>query len=94
MIVRMSWRNIWRNRARSLIIIASIMLGLIAGLLVLAIYRGMMKSRIRTVIEREVGHVQMHHRVFKDDFMASYTLHQSVNYNLLNSIPEVKFMAQ
>jgi putative ABC transport system permease protein len=94
MIVRMAWRNIWRNRARSLIIIASIMLGLIAGLLVLAIYRGMMKSRIRTVIEREVGHVQMHHRVFKDDFMASYTLPQAVNYQLIKSMPEVKFMAQ
>lgn len=94
MIVRMAWRNIWRNRARSLIIIASIMLGLMAGLLVLAIYQGMMKSRIRTVIEREVGHVQMHHRVFKDDFMASYTLPQSVNYNLLKSMPEVKSMAQ
>lgn len=94
MIVLMAWRNIWRNRARSLIIIASIMLGLLAGLLVLAIYRGMMKSRIRTVIDREVGHIQLHHPLFKEDFMAAYTLPDSFPVDSLRSLPIVKFVAE
>lgn len=70
----LAWRNIWRNKVRSLLIMASVALGLFAGIFVLAIYEGMMRSRVRTVIDKEVGHLQMHHPKFKDDFDPSYLL--------------------
>lgn len=62
MILIMAWRNIWRNKARSLIIMTSITMGLFAGLSVMAIYSGMMRAKIRSVIDREVGHLQIHHK--------------------------------
>ena len=43
----------------------SIIIGLFAGIAVLALYKGMMKSRIRTVIDAEVGHLQLHDSSFK-----------------------------
>lgn len=59
-LILMAWRNIWRNKLRSLIIMMSIIIGLFAGLSVLSLYKGMMSNRIRTVIDNEIGHLQLH----------------------------------
>ena len=67
MIVRLAWRNIWRNKMRSMVIIASVTAGLFAGMAIMALYKGMMKSRIRTVIDTETGHIQLHARGFMGD---------------------------
>ena len=67
MIIRLAWRNIWRNKMRSMVIIASVTAGLFAGMAIMALYKGMMKSRIRTVIDTETGHVQLHAKGFLAD---------------------------
>ena len=64
----LAWRNIWRNKTRSLIIMASVAIGLFAGIFVLALYEGMLHARVRTVIDTEVAHLQIHHPEFKDDY--------------------------
>lgn len=64
----LAWRNIWRNKLRSLVIIGSIALGLFAGIAILSLYEGMMQSRIRTVIDEEIGHIQLHHPQFTQDY--------------------------
>jgi len=64
----MAWRNIWRNKMRSLVIMFSITVGLFAGIDILALYRGMINARIRTVIDAEVGHLQIHDARFTQDY--------------------------
>ncbi len=72
MIFTMAWRNIWRNKMRSIVIMLSIAIGLFAGIAVLALYKGMMDARIRTAIDAEVGHVQLHDINFKKDYEPKY----------------------
>lgn len=74
MIFIMSWRNIWRNKMRSLVIIMSVAVGLFAGIMILALYKGMMRSRIQTVIYAEAGHIQIHDTNFKKDYEPIYTI--------------------
>ena len=90
MILIMAWRNIWRNKARSLIIMTSITMGLFAGLSVMAIYSGMMRAKIRSVIHREVGHLQIHHKQFKEDYLAGYILPENLELEKINQWPTVK----
>ncbi|GAB2663295.1 ABC transporter permease [Flavihumibacter cheonanensis] len=94
MIFLLAWRNSWRNKARSIVIMLSVAIGIFAGMGVLALYKGMMKSRIRTVIDSEVGHLQIQHPEFKNDYHPSYVLPDG---NLLltrvRSLPEVKIAA-
>lgn len=72
----------------------SIALGLFAGLAVLALYKGMMKGRIRTVIDEEIGHLQMHHPQFKQDYEPAYTLaHAAALQTALAQMPQVKSVA-
>jgi ABC-type lipoprotein release transport system permease subunit len=69
----------------------SIAIGLFSGIAILALYQGMMKGRVRTVIDAEVGHLQIHHPEFKNDFKPEFTIsngHQLVEN--LNSIPGIK----
>lgn len=73
-ILIMAWRNIWRNKVRSLIIMGSVALGLVAGLFVLSIYKGMLTDRVNTVIREEVAHLQIHDPAFKEDYDAKYVI--------------------
>lgn len=70
----MAWRNIWRNKLRSAVIILSVGIGILSGIFVMALYKGMMRSRVRILIDSEVSHVQIHHPNFKLDQDVSYNL--------------------
>jgi ABC-type lipoprotein release transport system permease subunit len=90
----MAWRNIWRNKTRSVVIILSIAIGLFSGIALLALYQGMMKGRVRTVINSEVGHMQIHHPEFKKDYKPEYTIQDGQNIlKKLTATPEIKLAA-
>lgn len=76
--LRLAWRNVWRNRTRSFIIMASVAIGLFAGMFVLGLYQGMMRERVRTVIDTEVAHLQIHHPQFKEDYDPIFTLDENL----------------
>lgn len=64
MILSISWRNVWRNKLRSLIMITAITLGLCAGIFASAFYLGMADQRIEKAIKTEISHVQIHQPEF------------------------------
>ena len=64
MITAISWRNIWRNPTRSLVIIIAVALGLTAGIFSVALMNGMTEQKMRTAIENQTSHIQLHHPEF------------------------------
>lgn len=91
MIFQMAWRNIWRNKVRSAVIIMSIALGLFAGLFMMGLYDGILRSRLKTVIEQEVGHLQLHHPDYKVDYEAAFTIPVWDELSgKLSTIPDIK----
>lgn len=94
MIFIMAWRNIWRNKMRSIVIMLSVAIGLFAGIAVLALYKGMMESRVRTVIDAETAHLQIHHPRFKEDYDPSYILSGGDSLMMhLKSMQQVRLVA-
>lgn len=90
-----AWRNIWRNKMRSLIIMMSVAIGLFCGMMVLSIYKGMMKGRVKTVIESETGSIQIHNKQFREDYDPTFTISNSANLlNLIRHHPEVWAFAE
>lgn len=57
MLLKIAWRNIWRNKKRSIIIIAAMMTGLSAGIFLVAFYNGMIEQRVDTAIQSEISHL-------------------------------------
>ena len=60
MLTSLAWKNIWRSKKRSLIIITAIAFGLWGGLLAGAVMTGWGESMVNTAIDRDLAHVQLH----------------------------------
>lgn len=90
-IIKIAWRNIWRNHVRSLVIITSIVLGLLAGTFVSALYYGMGEDRVTIAIENEISHIQIHHPKFQEDFKAKYFMvYNDTMEHILATTPNIK----
>jgi ABC-type lipoprotein release transport system permease subunit len=61
MIGSIAWKNVWRNKKRSLVVIAAVTLGIISGVLLVGIMEGWVKQRLHDAIYNEVSHIQIHH---------------------------------
>jgi ABC-type lipoprotein release transport system permease subunit len=72
---------------------ASVAIGLFAGIFVLGLYDGMMKARVRTVIDTEVGHLQIHRLHFKEDYDPSLTFSNVDKMNPISKMKDVKGVA-
>ncbi|MCG8311101.1 MAG: ABC transporter permease [Cytophagales bacterium] len=66
MIVSLSWRNVWRNKLRSSVIIVATTLGICAGIFSAAFYQGMADQRIEKAIRTELSHIQVHRKEFRN----------------------------
>jgi ABC-type lipoprotein release transport system permease subunit len=60
MILSIAWKNIWRNKLRSSVILIAMTLGLTAGVFMVAFFYGMAEQRINTAIKTEASHIQIH----------------------------------
>ena len=74
---KIAWRNIWRNKRRSLVIIISISLGLTGGNFISSAYIGMMNQTFEETIEKQISHIQIHN----PDFIAE----REVRHNIENA---------
>lgn len=60
MIWSLAWKNIWRNKQRSLVVMFSIVIGLVGGTFTAAFIFGMGAQTINASISNEVAHIQLH----------------------------------
>jgi len=74
MIWSIAWKNIWRNKARSMVILGAIALGLLAGIFAIAVMAGMVDERVENAINNEVSHVQIHHQKYLQNDEPQYTI--------------------
>ncbi len=79
MLFSISWRNIWRNKVRSLVIIFSVTLGIFAGVISAAFFKGMAIQRINKVINTELSYMQVHNPDFELTSDFKYYIHEADN---------------
>lgn len=74
MIWSIAWRNVWRNKLRSLVVILATAIGLYGSLFVVALMNGMMQQKVDATIMNEISNMQMHHPKFLEN--------ESIEYNI------------
>lgn len=74
MILSIAWRNIWRNKLRSLIVIMAVTLGLFGILFMIAMSNGMVEQKIDASINNELTHIQVHDPGFMQDASLAFTI--------------------
>jgi ABC-type lipoprotein release transport system permease subunit len=65
--IRLAWRNIWRNKRRTLLTAASVFLAIFLALLVRSMQTGMFDHLIDISIRSYTGHIQIHKNGYWDD---------------------------
>jgi len=76
MILSISWKNVWRNKTRSLVVIVAIVLGIFGGVMVTGIMNGWIAQRVHDCIYIEVSHTQIHNPQFM--------LNEEIQHTVLN----------
>lgn len=64
MLSRIAWRNIWRSKLRSIIIIASLTIGIVGAIVMIGYMMGMTNQQINSAIANETSNIQIHNPKF------------------------------
>ena len=82
MVFLIAWRNVWRQKVRSLVIITAMVVGLWGLIFAIGFMNGFMDSYLSNALRYEYSHIQIHHPNFKQD--------QEIKYNIQQGIEKVK----
>ncbi|MCF6269381.1 MAG: FtsX-like permease family protein [Melioribacteraceae bacterium] len=82
MIFSIAWKNVWRNKLRSSIVIASIIIGLLGGIFYLAFAKGMVQQQVSSAIHTEISNIQLHNPKF--------LINNEINFVINNPNKKVK----
>lgn len=73
-LILLAWRNLWRNKRRSLIALASVCFAVFFSVLMSAVQNGMYDRMIEQIIGRYSGFVQVHAAGYWEDQTLDYLL--------------------
>lgn len=74
MIGTIAWKNVWRNKKRSLVVISAVTLGIISGVLLVGIMEGWVGQRLKDAVNNEVSHIQIHNNDYLNNEETSLTV--------------------
>lgn len=74
MIRLISWRNIWRNKGRSIVVISSIAVGIWALIFMVSFMNAFLISYIKNQVKYETSHIQIHDPEFLKDKELRYVI--------------------
>lgn len=66
-LLSISWRNIWRNKVRSSVVIVAMTIGMFAAIFSSALATGMIIDKVREGIQVETSYIQIHAPSFRED---------------------------
>jgi putative ABC transport system permease protein len=91
MIWSIAWRNVWRNKTRSMVVVLAIATGLYGCVFMIALTKGLMKQKVDAVINYEISDIQLHDPGFLEDESVLYNIgdYDSIK-GILNELPAIR----
>lgn len=99
--LRLAWRNIWRNKRRTILTAASIFLAVFLAVLVRSIQVGWFDYLIEVTIRSYTGHIQLHQKGYWNDRDINHSMVFDQNLekviettgNVDQSVPRLEYFA-
>lgn len=100
-LTKFAWRNIWKNRSRTIITMASVFFAVFFCVIMMGFSNGTWDRTIENMLKTQTGHIQIHAKDYWDDkvvdnfmFMDSATIAQLEKIeNVENVSPRVEIFA-
>ena len=73
-LIKISWRNVWRNKLRSFVVILSVIFGLVGGIIMIAMSYGLNEERMNNAVETYLSHIQIHNKSFSEEYNIKHTI--------------------
>ena len=67
MLIKIAWRNVWRNKRRSFITIAAIFIAIFLAIIMRSLQLGMYDNMIKNVVGSFSGYFQLHSKGYWED---------------------------
>ena len=67
MILKLAWKNSWRNRRRTLITVSAIAFAVMSAVLMRSVNQGMEEKMLESIVKNNMGYIQIHSKGFWDD---------------------------
>jgi ABC-type lipoprotein release transport system permease subunit len=88
MLLKLAWRNIWRNKKRSIITATSVLIAVFLSLMMRSMQLGMYKHMIDNVVGSYSGYIQIHADGYWDERSIDNSL--TIDRNLIDEILKTK----
>lgn len=76
MLFKIAWKNVWRSRGRSFVVIGSIVVGVWALLFGTGFMNGFLVGYMANIINNDISNIQIHNPEFKQDFDIKYDIEE------------------
>ncbi len=88
---KLAWRNIWRNKRRSFIMMSSIAFAVLLSCMMMSVQYGTLEHMIDNVVKFYTGHIQIHHEKYWDEKVIDNSLvYDQDLLDSLEAIPNIK----
>ncbi len=93
MIIKVAWRNIWRNKRRTLITSASVFFAVFFGLIMRSIQIGTFGNITDNLVSSYSGHLQIHKKGYSDERIINNSFNPDKSLiNKLKTVTHVKYV--
>lgn len=86
MIPKLTWRNLWRNRRRTIITMASVTFAVLLAVLMQSFQKGIFGNLVKNVVGLHYGYIQLHKKGYWDEKIIDNSF--ILNDSLVNSLKQ------
>lgn len=91
--ILLAWRNLWRNKRRTLITVASVFFGVLLSTLMSSMQEGSYSSMIDNIVKFYSGYIQIQNEEYWDNKTINYTMEPTQElFTIAESVPEVTYI--
>lgn len=91
MLLKLAWRNLWRNKNRSLITMASVFFAVLLAILIASLQDGVYGNLIKNAVNFYTGYVQIHKKNYWDERILDNTMSENPSMSdQLRKNPNIK----